>query len=80
MNRNIVLITGTNSSASFAAACKLAQLGALVTVLCRNRIRVPASQSDIAKAATGAPPTSLLAVKSTSAARQSGNCVRVRLK
>ena len=55
------MITGANSGVGFAAAQQLAGRGAQIVMVCRDRARGEHAQSELAAAATGAPPQLLLA-------------------
>jgi NAD(P)-dependent dehydrogenase (short-subunit alcohol dehydrogenase family) len=68
MNNKTVLITGANSGAGFAAARKIAALGAEVVMICRDSERGNAAMKEVAKAATGPAPTLLLADLASQAA------------
>ena len=60
MDERIILVTGANSGVGFVAARKLAELGAAVIMVCRNPVRGNSARKQIAKVATGSPPTLLL--------------------
>lgn len=68
MDGKVVLITGANSGVGLAAARGLAERGAAVVMVCRDRGRGRAARDDVARVATGPPPTLLLADLSSQAA------------
>jgi NAD(P)-dependent dehydrogenase (short-subunit alcohol dehydrogenase family) len=62
-----VLITGASSGLGLAMAIDLAKLGASVLMVSRDPERARAAEREIARVATGAPPTVLLADLSSQA-------------
>ncbi len=70
MHEKVVLITGASRGVGFATARQLAKLGATIVVVCRNSARGIAARNEIAKVATGAAPTLLVADLSLQAAVQ----------
>jgi len=67
MKDKIVLITGANSGLGLVTALRLAELGAEIVLVCRDPVRGAEAQRHIATAATGKPPTLLLADVSSQA-------------
>jgi retinol dehydrogenase-14 len=61
MKDKIVLVTGANSGVGFAAARKLAELGATVALVCRDEGRGIAARNEIAELARGGQPVLLVA-------------------
>jgi NAD(P)-dependent dehydrogenase (short-subunit alcohol dehydrogenase family) len=67
MKNKIVLITGANSGLGLVTATRVAELGAEIVLVCRDPVRGAAARRRIATAATGKPPTLLLADVSSQA-------------
>jgi retinol dehydrogenase-14 len=67
MKDKIVLITGANSGIGLVTALRLAELGAEIVLVCRDPVRGAEAQRGIATAATGKPPSLLLADVSSQA-------------
>jgi retinol dehydrogenase 12 len=61
MDGKIVLVTGASSGVGFAAARRLAELGAALVMVCRDANRGEAAAAEVEKAATGPAPVLLLA-------------------
>ena len=67
MKDKIVLITGANSGIGLVTAMRLAELGAEVVLVCRDPVRGAEARQRVGAAATGKPPTLLLADVSSQA-------------
>jgi retinol dehydrogenase-14 len=67
MDDKIVLITGASSGVGLATALLLAERGADIVMVCRNRARAEFMRDEIAKYATGRPPILFLADLSSQA-------------
>lgn len=61
MDGKIVLITGASRGVGFAAARRLAELGAALVMVCRDANRGEAAAAEVARVATGPVPVLLLA-------------------
>jgi len=57
----LVMVTGASSGVGFAAARRLAELGAALAMVCRDANRGEAAAAEVAKVATGPAPVLLLA-------------------
>lgn len=81
MHGKIVLITGANSGVGFVTARSLAELGAEVIMVCRDRARGDLARKEIARGAAGPEPMLLLADLSSQAAiHKLADEVRARLR
>lgn len=67
MKNKIVLITGANSGIGLVTARRLAGFGAEIVLVCRDPVRGVEARHQVAAAATGKPPTLLLADVSSQA-------------
>jgi retinol dehydrogenase 14 len=66
MEGKIVLITGANSGVGLAVARGLATRGAEIVLVCRSAGRGTVAREDVARLATGPPPTLLIAIRALS--------------